>query len=441
MQSASGDSRSQRGTFGNAARCRGLSAPSRIPALAPFRVRSFRFQWPADLATSWAFEMETLILGWYVLVETGSVLLLSIFASLQFLGTLPAPMFGVLGDRIGHRNLLCAMRAIYTSLATTLMLFAFSGVLSPVHVFVIAALMGVVRPSDLVMRNALIGETMRAEQLMGAMSVSRTTADSARIAGALAGAGLVAALGMAAAYAVISGLYATSLLLTLGVARKPLPSAVAAEMPPRGSPWRDLRDALAYVWTRPHLLAAMSVAFLINLTAYPFSNGLLPYVAKEIYAVDRTALGYLVASFAAGGLIGSILLSRNSGALRPARMMIVFGVAWYLLILVFGQLDTMLSGTVVLAVTGFMQSLCLVPMSVMLLRSSEAELRGRVMGLRMLAVYGLPLGLLGAGPLIRHLGFAETATLYATVGLAFMLLILLVWRKHIWPMDAPANAR
>ena len=42
--------------------------------LAPFAVRSFRFQWPADLATSWAFEMEALILSWYVLVETGSVL-------------------------------------------------------------------------------------------------------------------------------------------------------------------------------------------------------------------------------------------------------------------------------------------------------------------------------------------------------------------------------
>jgi hypothetical protein len=33
-------------------------------------VRSFRFQWPADLLTSWAFEMEALILGWYVLVTT-----------------------------------------------------------------------------------------------------------------------------------------------------------------------------------------------------------------------------------------------------------------------------------------------------------------------------------------------------------------------------------
>ena len=80
---------------------------------APLRVRSFRFQWPADLLTSWAFEMETLILGWYVMVDTGSVLLLTTFGSLQLLGTLAAPMFGVLGDRLGGRAMLCGMRASY----------------------------------------------------------------------------------------------------------------------------------------------------------------------------------------------------------------------------------------------------------------------------------------------------------------------------------------
>ena len=77
--------------------------------LAAFRVRSFRFQWSADLLTSWAFEMETLVLGWYVLVNTNSVLLLTVFASLQYLGTLASPMFGVLGDRLGARTMLCAM--------------------------------------------------------------------------------------------------------------------------------------------------------------------------------------------------------------------------------------------------------------------------------------------------------------------------------------------
>src|SRR5262245_41111301 len=50
--------------------------------LAPFQLRSYRLQWPADLLTSCAFEMETLILGWYVLVATDSVLLLTLFGAL-----------------------------------------------------------------------------------------------------------------------------------------------------------------------------------------------------------------------------------------------------------------------------------------------------------------------------------------------------------------------
>ena len=169
--------------------------------------------------------METLILSWYVLIETASVLLLTVFASLQYLGTLLAPMFGVVGNRIGNKRLLCAMRAIYAVLATTLMTFAFLGALTPVHVFVIAALMGMVRPSDLVMRYALVGESMPPRLLIGATSVSRTTQDSARMLGALAGAGLVATLGMGPAYSVIAFLYGASFLLTLRVAGAPAATA------------------------------------------------------------------------------------------------------------------------------------------------------------------------------------------------------------------------
>ena len=158
--------------------------------------------------------METLILGWYVLVETKSVLMLTIYASLQYIGTLLAPMFGVMGDRIGHRNVLCAMRALYAVLATSLMILAFMDAVTPMIVLVIAAMLGLVRPSDIGMRTALVGETMPSSQLMGAMSIQRTTQDTARIAGALTGAGLVAMLGMGAAYAAVVCFYMISLLLT-----------------------------------------------------------------------------------------------------------------------------------------------------------------------------------------------------------------------------------
>ena len=124
-------------------------------------------------------------------------------------------MFGVMGDRIGHRNVLCAMRALYATLATTTMIFAFMGVLTPTYVLSAAAVMGLVRPSDVGMRAALVGETMPAGQLIGAMSIQRTTMDTARIAGALSGAGLVAALGIGPAYAGVASLYVISILLTL----------------------------------------------------------------------------------------------------------------------------------------------------------------------------------------------------------------------------------
>src|SRR5258705_12627044 len=130
-------------------RHRVLSEPARPSVLAPFRIRNYRFQWPADLLTSWAFEMETLILGWYVLVETGSVLLLTLFASLSYVGTLIAPLFGVVGDRIGHRDLLAMMRATYAVLAGTFMTLALTGPLSPVYVLFIVALIGLVWPSGL----------------------------------------------------------------------------------------------------------------------------------------------------------------------------------------------------------------------------------------------------------------------------------------------------
>jgi predicted MFS family arabinose efflux permease len=423
-------------------RHRVVSVPARPSALAPFRVRNYRFQWPADLFTSWAFEMETLILGWYVLVETRSVLLLTVFASLTYIGTLIAPVFGMVGDRIGHRDLLAMMRATYTVLAATLMLLALTGYLTPLYVFVIAAIMGLVRPSDLGVRGALVATIMPHEQLIGAISISRTTMDTARIAGALSGAGLFAALGMGPAYMAIVCLYIVSTMLTLCVVAppKPHPADAAADMALQRSPLRDLKEGMAYVWTTPRMRAAIWIAFLANLTAYPMSNGLLPYIARDIYGTTQTGLGYLSASFAVGSLAGSILLSLISG-IRVARLMIGATVMWYAALLVFVQVQTVPAAMACLMLAGFAQSLTMISIAVILMRTASEHFRGRVMGVRMLAIYSLPLGLLAAGSLIDGIGFAATGTLYAAAGLALMLAIVLHWRADLWHLHAPANAK
>jgi len=82
-----------------------------------------------------------------------------------------------------------------------------------------------------------------------------------------------------------------------------------------------------------------------------------------------------------------------------------------------------------------------VPMAAMLLRNSDSQYRGRIMGIRMLAIYGNMPGLLLSGPLIAHFGYPVTATLYCVFALVFILLIIVHWRAHLWRLDAPSNRR
>lgn len=248
---------------------------------------------------------------------------------------------------------------------------------------------------------------------------------------------------MGRAYVVIVVFYLVGFLFTLGVGggRPGVPAAPGADVVVKPTLWRDLRDGLAYVWDTPASLAAMWLAFLVNMTAFPFTSGLLPYVAREIYHIDQTGLGSLVASFACGSLLGSVAVTLIGRAIRPARMMLVFAMAWYAMLLVFVQMRSAPAGAAMLVLAGFAQSLSLVPMAVMLLHGAGARFRGRVMGVRMFAIYGLPIGLLAAGALIDRIDFVPTATLYCLFGLAATLGIAWRWRAALWPLTATANLR
>lgn len=412
------------------------SSPTPVawPFLAPFASRSFRFQWPADGCTAWALEMETLILGWYVLVQTGSVLMLTVFAALQFIGTLASPMLGTLGDRVGLRRVLASMRFAYAVLAGVILLLAASGRLSPWAVLVVAGLAGLLRPSDIGMRTALVGATVPPRHLMAAMGISRTSMDSAKVAGALVGAGVVAVFGMVAAYAAITLIHLAGALLTLQAdsGHHPVPGTPGQVVATRPSPWRELREGLACIWHTPVLLAAMAVAALVNLSAFPFSGGLMPYIAREVFQLDQRGLGWLVASFAGGALAGSVLMGAVGGRLRPGRTMLAACVLWYGCLFGFVATRHPALAMGLLAAAGAAQSVSMLALSMLLLRHSDQRFRGRIMGVRMLAIYPLPLGLLVAGALIPRIGYGPTAHLVLGTGLLLALAIGLVWRRPLW---------
>ena len=414
-----------------------------MAALAPFRSRSFRFQWPADLCTAWALEMETLILGWYVLVETGSVLMLTIFGALQFVGTLLSPMLGMLGDRLGLRNVLAGMRFCYAMFSGVILMLALSGHLNPIAVLVVAALCGLVRPTDIGLRSALVSATVPPAHLTAAMGISRTTMDSAKVGGALAGTGFMAIFGMAPAYMVITVMHLAGALLTLLTDGTPRAKALATPSNvsiSRPSGWSELKEGVLYIWRTPRLLAAMSLAALVNLTAFPLTGGLMPYIARDVFHLDQRGLGMMVASFAGGALIGSVAVSLLGDRLKPARTMIAMSIVWFLCLIGFALSSQASIAMGMLVCAGIAQSLSMLTLAILLLRTSDVRFRGRIMGVRMMAIYPLPLGLLIAGSLIPRIGYQTTAVGLILLGLALTLVIAMTWRRDLITLDAPGNA-
>jgi len=61
------------------------------------------------------------------------------------------------------------------------------------------------------------------------------------------------------------------------------------------------------------------------------------------------------------------------------------------------------------------------------------------MGVRMLAIYTLPVSLVVAGWLIELVGFGETMGLYMLIGIALTTLIALRWRQSVLRKDSVAN--
>src|SRR4029453_15363201 len=102
---------------------------------------------------------------------------------------------------------------------------------------------------------------------------------------------------------------------------------------------------------------------------------------------------------------GAAPRARHSG---PERALVVHATLWYTVLLAFGFVGHLAGGIVALFLAGIVQSVAMISLAAWLLIVVDDRFRGRVMGVRMLAVYGLPLGLMAAGALIDLIGYTPT---------------------------------
>jgi len=118
---------------------------------------------------------------------------------------------------------------------------------------------------------------------------------------------------------------------------------------------------------------------------------------------------------------------------------VVTTLLWHVMLLAFAYMPNLGAAMTCLVVAGMFQSIGAVALFVILMRTASERMRGRVMGVRMLVIYSLPIGLLLAGALVERIGYIPTVTIYIVTGIVFTMVIAVRWRGHLWRKQSPAN--
>ena len=85
----------------------------------------------------------------------------------------------------------------------------------------------------------------------------------------------------------------------------------------------------------------------------------------------------------------------------------------------------------VLFFIGISQSFAMVTMAMMLLKYTSEEMRGRVLGLRQLAVYGLPVGVLISGFIAENSDASLALIFNGILGLFILVLAIFKWPEML----------
>lgn len=389
-------------------------------------VRGFRFMWLGDLTLSTAEFMEIVILSWYVLGQTESPLVLGIFAALRFTGTVVAPLFGVIVDRLGRRNIYIFARVSFLILSCSVLILTFFNLLSVLAVLIVAGLVGFSRSLDMIVRQSVLPVIVSTSQLQNGVALMRTGRDLTQIVGPVMGGVLLELIGIGKSYLFIIALHLFSLMFVFLIPGVPNIATKTTQ-----SIIENLKGGFSYVKGNPFLFGLLAVAFIVNLTAYPLNNTLLAVIARQVMNIDAAGLGWLMGTYSAGGLLGSIIIGYFSTMERAGRAMIVGSILWHIGILVMAYMQWFAISLPVLFFVGISQSFAMVTMAMMLLKYTSEEMRGRVLGLRQLAVYGLPVGVLISGFVAENAGASLALIFNGVLGLFILVFAILKWPEML----------
>jgi MFS family permease len=283
-----------------------VGALSRIRTFESLRLRDFRLLFAASMGTSGGYFFQQVVIGWLAYEITRSPFLTLLAVSLDTLPNLiGGPLGGVLVDNLDRRKLLILVPAYQCILSVIFGLIILMGWLQTWHIFAFITLMGfswvLVEPARMAITPGIVGEA----RLVNAFSLIQVAFNSTRVLGPLIGGVVLAAFGPAPTLFVEAG----SQFMAVGMAilmRAPIQSVTRVTV---GSAMRSLGESVRLVRDTPVLQGLMLFALLTPLIVVPFSNGLMPVFAAEVFGVGPARYGVLLSLIGVGAVVGTVVLA------------------------------------------------------------------------------------------------------------------------------------
>jgi MFS family permease len=407
--------------------------------LTPLRHREFRFLAAGQLTSNVGDAFSGVALPWYVLAaHGGTVLLGTVLVAYGLPRTVLLVVGGQASDRWRPWTVMMGSDTVRALAIAALAVAAFTGppraaVLVPIAV-VIGAGEGLFLPGSFAIVPALVPDA----DLQAANALMSGGTQLATLIGPAVGGVVVTLVGSASAFAVDAASFVVSALALTAIRQRRL-SATPPPLPvtkqPRVTLWSMLRTERV-----AQMMVLVTVA--ANLGDGGVSSIALPALAHGPLRASAAGYGGLIAAFAGGALLGTVIAAQARQVRRPA----VAAATAYIGQAVFLGVAPYLGGTVAvgaaLAGFGILNAFGNVLMITAYQRWAPPELLGRVTGLLMLSAFGIyPVSVALATLVVRDLG---PAPFFPMAGVALVAALVAGlcqrdWRHLGRPQPEPAD--
>src|ERR1019366_5259098 len=288
------------------------------------------------------------------------------------------PAGGAFADRHDKRRLLYVTQSASAGVALVFALLIALNVITMGAVLILSLTLGSLTVFDSPARQSFIPELVPRDQVPNAITLNSVSINLARVLGSAVGGGLIAAVGLAACFA-INALSFVAVLVSLALMRTA--ELYPADRPP--SEKGQVRAGLRYAWRTPALLLPLIMVTVTGTLAWEFPIP-LPLIAQGAFHGDASTYAAMAAVMGAGAVVGGLVVAGRA-AQPTAAALAGASDGWGVAILAAARAPTLPWELAALLFVGYGSVAFNAQAKTTLQLASVPSMRGRVMALWALA--------------------------------------------------------